>query len=246
MLEGMRIDGGGQVRGFNGVVLGNYVGDRRYMVGRSLTSQGELYDDFRGLCGVVELKPQPKGSALVSSQSSGCRKFSELRYGGTTSSSQNGYYEPPTAPYPTLFMNHTHLYFLAEKYDIDTLRALALKKLHQCLCYFPLHDDSYDDIIDFVLYVYENTLTRAKMDPLREMITKYLAEKAQCVVYSPQGKMLIKVGGDLAIEVMMMVLEYSQAKEKVTPPKRNPPVRRNSAQWFGSDRGPWVTQDRWA
>lgn len=106
-----------------------------------------------------------------------------------------------------MFLGHAQLYVLAEKYDITALKSLTLMKLHSVLNKFKLSESRYTDILELAYYTYEHTPCTARMGPLREMITRYLAYNAKAVINSPYCRVLVAKGGDFAADLMAMVIE---------------------------------------
>jgi hypothetical protein len=74
-----------------------------------------------------------------------------------------------------VFLSHARLYTLGDKYDIASLKRLALHRLHATLKEFELYASRLVDVITLGKYVYENTVAN---DKIREMITLYFA----CVI----------------------------------------------------------------
>ncbi|ROW03631.1 hypothetical protein VPNG_07196 [Cytospora leucostoma] len=77
--------------------------------------------------------------------------------------------------YTKVFLCHAQLYVLGDKYDIPSLRKLALHRLHATLKCFTLYPSRFDDIATLAKYVFENTVPD---DKIRTMITHYYA----CIV----------------------------------------------------------------
>ena len=53
-----------------------------------------------------------------------------------------------------MFLAHASLYVLGDIWLIDTLKALALYKLHTALCIFELGDKNIDDIVELARCAY--------------------------------------------------------------------------------------------
>ncbi len=60
----------------------------------------------------------------------------------------------PDQSYTEAFLSHASLYILGDFRLIDSLKALALFKLHKTLCVFQLDDGNAEDIIALARYVY--------------------------------------------------------------------------------------------
>ena len=52
----------------------------------------------------------------------------------------------PYEDYTNVFLSHAHVYVFAEKFDIQPLKRLALKSLHQTLAIFTLWPECVGDI----------------------------------------------------------------------------------------------------
>lgn len=77
--------------------------------------------------------------------------------------------------YTEVFLCHARLYVFAEKYDIQSLKALALKKLQQTLAIYTLYPERSGDIISLLQYVYANTLESVPYtEDIRTMLAHYI------------------------------------------------------------------------
>jgi hypothetical protein len=63
----------------------------------------------------------------------------------------------PSEDYSEVFLSHAHLYIFAEKYDIQPLKRLALKLLHQTLAIFTPWPECVGDIVTLIRFIYKNT-----------------------------------------------------------------------------------------
>ena len=82
----------------------------------------------------------------------------------------------PTEDYTGTFLSHARLYVFAEKYQIQPLKRLVLKTLHQTLTAFTLWPDCVGDIIALIRFVYDNTLKAQHGDePIRTMVKRYVS-----------------------------------------------------------------------
>ena len=115
----------------------------------------------------------------------------------------NTSYEQDFTP---VFLGHARLYVLADKYDIELLKALALNKLHETLCKFYLSKARYGDVVELVRYAYESTPSRMPRDALRELAIQYVGE-AREVAKSEQGLNLIEQNGQFARDLFSVVFE---------------------------------------
>ena len=77
--------------------------------------------------------------------------------------------ETSNEDYSPVFLCHARLYVLAEKYDIEALKASTLHKLHKTLCCYSPYEARNGDIVELARYAYQNTPTRERIDQLREL-----------------------------------------------------------------------------
>ena len=108
--------------------------------------------------------------------------------------------------YTPVFLGHVRLYVFAHRYDIKPLKALVLTKLHDTLCKFSLYEARFGDILELVRYTYENTESLKLRDPLRELVTHYVAYEAKKVAASEEGLELVGENGPFARDLLSMVL----------------------------------------
>ena len=104
-----------------------------------------------------------------------------------------------------IFLRHARLYVFAEKWGIEALKMMALHKLHKTLCSYAVDRSRYSVIIDLVKYTYDNTPSRKPRDPLRELVTNYIAYEAKDIARSEQCLDLVQDVGDFARDLLSMV-----------------------------------------
>ena len=109
--------------------------------------------------------------------------------------------------YTDVFLSHAQLYVFAEKYDIQSLKTLALEELHATLVVYTLHDARTGDIIELLRYVYANTCKPQEgVDDMRSMITQYVGYEMDVLKDAAEfGELIIKDGGDLLRDFMKAV-----------------------------------------
>ena len=74
-----------------------------------------------------------------------------------------------------VFLCHAYLHVFADKYDIQTLKVLALEELHATLAVFTLHQERTGDILNLLRYVYKEAPEQAnEMEDLRTLMTQYV------------------------------------------------------------------------
>ncbi|MCJ1392038.1 hypothetical protein MMC18_004905 [Xylographa bjoerkii] len=108
--------------------------------------------------------------------------------------------------YTSVFLGHASLYTFAEKYDVEALRSVVLNKLHATLCVFTPYEARYGDILELLQFTYKKTPTRAQLDPLRELVTQYIAYEAKEVIHTERCMSLVEEGGELARDLFAMLL----------------------------------------
>ena len=109
--------------------------------------------------------------------------------------------------YTDVFLSHAQLYVFAEKYDIQSLKTLALEELHATLVPYTLHDIRTGDIIELLRYVYANTCKPQEgVDGMRSMITQYIGYEMDVLMEAAEfGELIIESGGDLLRDFMKAV-----------------------------------------
>jgi hypothetical protein len=112
--------------------------------------------------------------------------------------------------YLPVFLGHARLYVFADKYDIQPLKLLALKKLHQTLTIFTLYAQRVGDIVGLVKFTYENTVERAVSshgntvdrvvtEELRDLVMEYVVSKLEKIL-GEEFDHLIREGGDFVVD----------------------------------------------
>lgn len=85
--------------------------------------------------------------------------------------------------YTDVFISHARLYKFAEKYDIQSLKRLCLRNLHQTLTQFTLWPESVNDVVSLLRFSYENTVSSEHgLEPLRYMLRQYVAWEMNTLV----------------------------------------------------------------
>jgi len=115
--------------------------------------------------------------------------------------------ESSAEDYTPVFLGHAKLYVFAEEWDIKPLKALVLHKLHVTLCEHRPYEARYGDIVELIRYTYEHTPCRRRMDPLRELVTHYVAHEQTQIAGSAPCLALVEDGGSFARDLVSMVLE---------------------------------------
>ena len=109
--------------------------------------------------------------------------------------------------YTPVFLGHTRLYALAEKYGVESLKWVVLNKLHETLRLFTPYEARHGDILELLRETYDNTPTLKQIDPLRELVTQYITSEAMQVIETEQCLSLVEEGGQLARDLFAMLFE---------------------------------------
>ena len=118
----------------------------------------------------------------------------------------------PDRSYANVFLAHASLYVLGDFWLIDSLKALALYKLHKTLCIFQLDGKNIEDIVDLARYAYtdEGKGLEEGIGRLRAMVCQYMALNA--AVLSPYAGFtdLLAEGGQFVKDFFKFVLQRMQ------------------------------------
>ncbi|KAL8924723.1 MAG: hypothetical protein Q9172_002541 [Xanthocarpia lactea] len=115
----------------------------------------------------------------------------------------------PEEDYTDVFLSHAQLYVFAEKYDIKTLRKLALENLQNILAIFTLYEERTGDIITLLRYSYANTSESIwAIEDLRTLLTHYVGYEMDTLMKDEDFRdLMISDGGALLGDFMKMVME---------------------------------------
>lgn len=116
--------------------------------------------------------------------------------------------------YSNVFLSHASLYVLGDFQLIDSLKALALFKLHKTLCVFELNEENAEDVIDLARYAYsEEGGGGAGSDEgvggLRSLVCQYLAENALAMSCDDGFMDLLAEGGQLVKDFFRVELQMT-------------------------------------
>ncbi|KAL8858394.1 MAG: hypothetical protein Q9178_005075 [Gyalolechia marmorata] len=115
----------------------------------------------------------------------------------------------PEEDYTGVFLSHAQLYVFAEKYDIQTLRTLALENLQNILAIFTLYEERTGDIISLLRYIYANTSEPIDgIEDLRTLLTHYVGYEMDTLMKDEDFRdLMITDGGALLGDFMKMVMK---------------------------------------
>jgi len=115
----------------------------------------------------------------------------------------------PDQCYSNVFLAHASLYILGDYRLIDSLKALALYKLHKTLCIFQLNNENVEDIINLARYAYsaEGKGFEEGIGELRGMVCRYMAENAVALAYENRFMDLLGEGGEFVKDFFKFELQ---------------------------------------
>ena len=117
--------------------------------------------------------------------------------------------QSPQEDYTDVFLSHAQLYVFADKYDIKTLKILALENLHASLAIYTLYEECTGDIVDLLRYVYANTSeTVDDVEELRTLLTLYMGYEMDTLMQDEDFRdLMVTNGGPLLADFMRMVMK---------------------------------------
>ena len=120
--------------------------------------------------------------------------------------------QDPSEDYSPVFLGHASVYAFADKYNVKTLKILALQKLHQTLRVFTLYPCRVSDILELVRYCYENTPDcEHSQDDLRRLLCQYVACKYDVMIRSKDVLGFVEGGGPFVSDLMVMLARRMEA-----------------------------------
>lgn len=111
----------------------------------------------------------------------------------------------PEEDYSEVVLGHARMYVFAEKYDIQSLKTLSLRKLHKTLSNFTLFPERVGDIAKMLEYVYENTAEAVDgTEDIRTMLAHYIGCEMETLVKDGEFKDLMLHNGDMLGDFLKM------------------------------------------
>ncbi len=112
----------------------------------------------------------------------------------------------PYEDYTNVFLSHAHVYVFAEKFDIQPLKRLALKSLHQTLAIFTLWPECVGDISASARFVYNQTSEPVDgAEPMRSMLKRYIGYEMDVLVGAAGFRDLLEENRELLNDFCSMV-----------------------------------------
>jgi hypothetical protein len=104
------------------------------------------------------------------------------------------------------FLYHAKIYVFAEKYLIDNLRMLCLRKLHANLRDFDLTLQTSGLILEVLKFAYAQTERKeSRDDELRMLIVHYAACKGEILKENPNLRSLLEADGEMASDLLYKI-----------------------------------------
>ncbi|KAL8794442.1 MAG: hypothetical protein Q9195_003029 [Heterodermia aff. obscurata] len=109
--------------------------------------------------------------------------------------------------YSEVFLGHARLYVFADKYDIQTLKQLAIEELHATLAVYTLYKEGTGDIVALLRYVYANTAEyKSGVEDLRTLLTQYMEVEMNTLIKDNKlQELMLEDGGPLLADVMKVM-----------------------------------------
>lgn len=111
--------------------------------------------------------------------------------------------------YSNIFLSHASLYVLGDVQLVESLKALALFKLHKTLCVFELDKENIGDITDLARYAYfgeDNELDEGT-GGLRGLVCQYMAIHAVELAADRSFMNLLAGGGQIVKDFLRLQLQ---------------------------------------
>jgi hypothetical protein len=108
--------------------------------------------------------------------------------------------------YSKALLSHASLYVLGDCQLIDSLKALALFKLHKTLCVFQLDKENIGDITDLARYTYSKDGNEG-IEGLRGLVCQYMGIHAMELSKDQKFMRLLAEGGQIVIDFFKLGLQ---------------------------------------
>jgi hypothetical protein len=108
--------------------------------------------------------------------------------------------------YSKVLLSHASLYVLGDLQLIDSLKALALFKLHKTLCTFQLETENIGDITDLARYTYSKE-GKGGIEGLRGLVSEYMGIHAMELSKDVKFMTLLAEGGQIVKDFFKVGLQ---------------------------------------
>lgn len=113
--------------------------------------------------------------------------------------------------YRPVFYAHGRVYLFAVQWQIPSLRALALSKVHATLKAFSLYHNRVKDIVSLAQLLYQGDEATGEVsapdgDEMRELVCEFLACEVKTVFRCAEYRNLLEAEGPFAIEQLDMLV----------------------------------------
>ncbi|KAI0150552.1 hypothetical protein GGR57DRAFT_504211 [Xylariaceae sp. FL1272] len=103
---------------------------------------------------------------------------------------------------------HVALYILADRYLVDTLRSIALHKLHAILTSWTYGSESIRDMADIVVYAYSWT---RENDPIRAILATFVATHQSWYIDRPEDEESMEIIREFQEDVKVVVDNFAES-----------------------------------
>lgn len=147
----------------------------------------------------------------------------------------------------TALLTHARVFVFAERFNVDDLGNLALGKLHNSLCTFPLRVANAEDIVELLKFCYQD-MELVGMGPMRELVTRYVACKVHLLADYPSFKRLVQSPSTVAWD-LIQATAYFRKMEIADPFKQQDRseaedswTERSRSDTWGQQHSEWATE----
>jgi hypothetical protein len=110
------------------------------------------------------------------------------------------------SPTTESLLYHAKIYIFAEKYLIDNLRILSLRKLHASLQDFDLTLETSENILELLEFAYTHTARQESSEnELRALIVHYAACKIKILKQNVNLRSLLEANGEMGCDLFYMI-----------------------------------------
>lgn len=109
--------------------------------------------------------------------------------------------------YSKVFLSHAKLWAIADTYGIDSLKALALYKLHKTLCVFEISSENAAEVINLVRYVYSAECGVQADEKLKDLVAQYTAFNSAALSHDSNFMELLREGGQFVEDFLKLVMQ---------------------------------------